>query len=312
MDGRPAHDGCMMGASNTGVLRLAHAHRPVFYLPHLVAHAVGALRRRSLTVELVPMETSGQWDLLVSGSADLAIGGPMRSMRLLEDGYRLVSFAAAVSTSPWVLIGHSEAAAVPTPQEVVGRTLLDDPDVATARLCLRGLLAAGGGAGHQPLKISMCPRSAIVRRIAAGSASLGLVPYEAIADSAERDRVRVVAELATWIGRVPWSSYQALPQLLDRRRVEVAAFADAIEEALPIIAVEPREHIADLVAPWFPRLERATLEAAIGSYQRIGVWATTTTVPRDEFDRFGSLLRSAGWLREMPPYEELVEVVSGG
>jgi len=300
----------MVRTSRDGVLRLAQAHRPIFYLPHVVADATGAFRRRSLSIELVPMATSGQWDHLAAGTADLAIGGPMRSMRLFEDGRRLVTFAAAVATSPWVLIGPAGAAAVRHPQELAGRPVLDDPEVATARLCLRGLLTAGTPPGAPQMEIRMVPRDSIVRSLAGGSAPFALMPYELTADPERRSGTKIVAELATWTGRVPWSSYQALPEVLWRRREEVAAFVDAIDEALRIIAVEPVQRLAELVAPWFARVRPPALVAALGGYRRIGVWPSTAMVPRDDFERFASLLVSAGWLREMPPYEELVQVVA--
>lgn len=295
--------------SRTSVLRLAQAHQPLFYLPHAVADAVGAFRRRSLTVELVPMKTSGQWQLLTTGAADIAVGGPMRSMRLFEQGQRLVTFAAAVATSPWVLVGPFGDAGIGDVRELVGRTVFDDEEIATGRLCLRGLLAARGS--HDALDILPMPRDDLMLRVASGLDSLALVPYESIVHLEHRGVVRVVANLADWTGRVPWSAYQALPETLERRREEVTEFVAAIDEALGVIADESAERLADIVAPWLPGLDHATFVAAVHGYHRRGVWAATPIIPRDEFDRFASLLVVAGWVRATPPYEQLVMSAMG-
>lgn len=289
------------------MLRLAQAHRPLFYLPHLVADGIGAFVRRSLSVELVPMKTSQQWDLLTTGAADIAIGGPMRSMRLLEEGRHLVTFAAAVATSPWVLVGPPDAVEIGDVRDLVGRTVFDDEEIATGRLCLRGLAVALGAPLDGELDIAAMPRADLMRRVASGSAPLALVPYESVADLEHHSVVRVVARLASWTGRVPWSAYQALPELLEQRSEAISAFVTAIHEALGVMADEPADELAQLVAPWFPGMARATLITSLRAYRRTGVWASTPMVPRDEFDRFASLLVAAGWLEATPPYEDLVK-----
>lgn len=298
--------GVMTRLPRPGLLRLAQAHRPIFYLPHVVADAIGALRRRSLALEVVSMPTSGQWDALSAGAADLAIGGPMRSMRLLQEGRRVVTFASAVATSPWVLVGPPGAAGLGDPTALGGRTVLDDAEIATARLCLRGLMAERAPMSPMPEVVSL-PRDELMRRIGA-QGSFALLPYETVVElEVERQgRGRVVAELAGWVGRVPWSAYQALPEVLDRRRPEVDAFTDAIGEALQVIAVERVDRLADLVSPWFHGTDRSTLEAALSGYRRLGIWDTSPTIPREDLERFAGLLVSAGWLSAAPRHEDVV------
>ena len=133
---------------------VAQAHRPIFYMPHVVAVAIGAFRRRSLDVEVVLMPTSDQWRMLTSGHADVAIGGPMRSMKLLEAGRRVVTFCAAVAGSPWVLVG-GKSSRIAGIDDLLGREVLDDADIATARLCLRGLLNLGGLASEDMAVIEL-------------------------------------------------------------------------------------------------------------------------------------------------------------
>jgi hypothetical protein len=182
--------------------------------------------------------------------------------------------------------------------------VLDDAEIATARLCLRGLMAERAPMSPMP-ELVLLSRDELMRRIGA-LRSFGLLPYETVVEVEREGRGRIVAELAGWVGRVPWSAYQALPEVLDRRRPELDAFTDAIGEALRFIAVERVEGLAGLVTPWFRGIHRSTLEAALSGYRRLGVWGTSPTIPREDLERFTGLLVSAGWLSAAPRYEDVV------
>jgi len=296
--------------SRPGRIRIAQAHRPIFYLPHLVAEAIGAFERRSITTELVAMETSDQWRVLNAGEADVAIGGPMRSMKLSEEGQRIVTFAAAVAASPWVLVGSPDAPVIDEPRALAGRTLFDDPEIATARLCLRGLLNRAE-IGPPGLTISMRPRDELLAQLEVRDDVLALVPMEAAAPALERGLVRIVAKLGRWTGPLPWSAYQVLPDVLERRQAEMEAFSEAIAEGLLAIREEPLRRLVRLVGPWFPSVGDAVLRAVLHAYRDMGVWAATPLVSKTDFDRFASLLVAAGWLRAIPPYDQLVTTPGG-
>lgn len=296
--------------SRPGRIRIAQAHRPIFYLPHLVAEAIGAFERRSITTELVLMETSDQWRVLNAGEADVAIGGPMRSMKLFEEGHRIVTFAAAVAASPWVLVGSPDAPAIDEPRALAGRTLFDDPEIATARLCLRGLLNRAE-IGPPGFTISMRSRDELLAQLEAGNGALALLPMEAVAPALGRGSVRIVTELGRWTGPLPWSAYQVLPEVFERRQAEMVAFSEAIGEGLRAINEEPLQRLARLVGRWFPSMRVAVLRAVLHAYREMGVWAATPLVSKTDFDRFASLLVAAGWLRAVPPYHQLVATPGG-
>jgi NitT/TauT family transport system substrate-binding protein len=296
--------------SRPGRIRIAQAHQPIFYLPHLAAEAIGAFERRSITTELVLMETSDQWRVLNAGEADVAIGGPMRSMKLFEEGHRIVTFAAGVAASPWVLVGSTDAPIIDEPRALAGRTLFDDPQIATARLCVRGLLNRAE-IGLPGLTISMRTHDELLAQVEAGDGALALLPMEAVAPALGRGSVRIVAELGRWTGPLPWSAYQVLPEVFERRQAEMVAFSEAIGEGLRAINEEPLQRLTRLVGPWFPSMGDAVLHAVLHAYREMGVWAATPLVSKTDFDRFASLLVAAGWLRAVPPYHQLVATPGG-
>jgi NitT/TauT family transport system substrate-binding protein len=286
------------------LIRIAQAHRPIFYLPHVVAEAIGAFRQRALATQVIPMATSDQWRMLATGAADIAIGGPMRSMKLLEEGRRILTFAAAVAGSPWVLVGPADIGNLEL-ADLVGCELLDDREIATARLCIQGLLRL---AGHDPggVRLTTMPGAELRRRLGTGEGTLALMPMERALGLVAKTDLHVVQELGRWTGPLPWSAYQALPETMARRGSQLAAYRDAIGDALRLIQEAPVEDLARLTRDWFVGVEEGQLENALRAYRRMGVWAPMPEIPEQDFRRFTGLLSAAGWLKEEPRYADLV------
>ena len=292
------HGGVKVRPRDPRRLKVAQAHRPIFYMPHVVAESIGAFRRRSLDVEVVSMPTSDQWRMLTSGSADIAIGGPMRSMKLLEAGRRIVTFCAAVAGSPWVVVGPSSSRAAGI-DDLRGRDVLDDAEIATARLCLRGLLKLGGHAAED-MAVSELPGTELMNRLQGGRFDLALVPLEKVVGLVDSGEMRVLADVGPWTGPIPWSAYQALPEALQQRSQELSAFTEAIGDALQAIREEGIMDLVRLVGDQFPGVAPQALESAIRGYRRMQVWADAPSIPPGDFDRFARILVASGWLSQVP------------
>jgi NitT/TauT family transport system substrate-binding protein len=281
-----------------GRLRLAQAHRPVFYLPHVVAAAIGAFARRSLQIEVVPMATSDQWRMLTSGAADIAIGGPMRTMKLHETGARVVTFCGAVASSPWVVIGPEPSPVVDV-RDLMGREVLDDAEIATARLCLRGLLKLRGIAPNE-LVVTELPEGDLMHRLSRAQFDLALAPLETVLGLIDGEIAHVLASLGAWTGPIPWSAYQTLPETLVSRQLELTAFVEAIGEALEAIHGERVPELARWVGNEFAAVTSQLLQGSIAGYRRMGVWPATPPIPSENFDRFARILLAADWLTHAP------------
>lgn len=286
----------------------------VYYAAHLVAAALGFFAQEGVDVASSRTASGGadirggQIPALLDGTADVAIGGPMVTMRLREDGgARLQSFCAAAAANPWVLAARSPEPGFALP-DLRHRRVLDMAGIGTATFAFRRVLArAGLGADAVAVLPSRGDAARDLASLEAGHCDYLLHSLHALGDLAADGRLAVVADLAAPTGPVPWSAYIAAPERIDADRPAFEAFTRAIGRALAWIAAEPARAVADLVAPSFPGFTSAGLAFAIETYRRSGVFAASPLVARDDFDRFGALLVEAGWLSRAPSYDALVE-----
>lgn len=286
----------------------------VYYCAHFVAEALGLFEAEGVSVVFTSTASGGktiqggQIPAVLSGEADLTIGGPMVTMKNHEDGGSpLVSFCAAVAKNPWFLAAPAEKANFQI-SDLRGARIIDVANVGTASLCFRWLL---GDNGLSEADVTLLPGSGSedddLAAVAAGTADYALHSLHALAPKLAVNGLGFVSSLAAPTGAVPWSAYIARPSLLTERRAEFAAFTRAIGKALEWIAVQPAAAVAALVARCYPDYPAVALVAAIGGYQHAEVFAVSTVISRTDFEHFADILIGAGWLKSKPPYAELVD-----
>ncbi len=286
-------------------LRIGQSLTAVFYVPHLLAQALGAFQDEGLTVELVTA-FGGQWALLERGEVDVAIGGPTRNMELrLREGRRIVNFCAALSANTWFLIARQPVHDFSW-HALAGRTVIGLAD-APQGVCLRWILLQ-----HEvdPNEVEITSGKDTARELEAFRAGTGdylLHSLHSAAPLLHSGEAVIVQELATPTGPIPWSTYAALPGVLLDRRAEIQAFTRAIARALAWIASQPPSAIADRLIPYFLDWTPARLADVLATYQQLGTWARDALIPRAQWNRYGAMYVRAGALSQPVPYEDLVD-----
>lgn len=273
----------------------------LYYLPHLVAEAAGFFAREGLEVRLITAAeggdtvAGGQIPSVLSGAADLTIGGPMVTMKMAEDGTRLVNFCAAVRSNPWFVLG-----ARPEPDfdldRMDGQAVVDVAQVGTAGFIFDAVMAERGIAATR-----------VGGTFPDGGHRYAIHHLHATATAIAEGRIAPLADLAGPTGGVPWSAYIARPETIADMPDAFAAFRRAIGAALALVATADPSEIAAMIAPAFPNHGTEALTIAITLYRRAGLWPATPAIPREDFDRFGALLIRAGWLTRMPSWADLAE-----
>jgi NitT/TauT family transport system substrate-binding protein len=286
----------------------------IYYCAHFVARSLGLFEANGVEVAFTSTETGGRTILggqipaVLSGAADLTIGGPMVAMKMVEDGGpRLHSFCAAVAANPWVL-----ASAEPEPnfslQDLKQATIVDIGNVGTATLCFRWLLRRlDVSAEAVTLMRGSGDEATDVAAVASRRIDYALHSMHALAPHVAAGNLHVVASLAEPTGPVPWSAYIAQPEVLAARPADFEGFTRAIAAALNWIQRTPPDEVAASVAGAYPGYSRDALSRAIHLYQQAGVFARTPVIGRSEFDHFALILRDMGWLSSAASYADLVD-----
>lgn len=288
-------------------LKLYENYRFVLYAPFYAAHAIGAYETEGLAVELVESPGPGRAEAaLAAGEVDVLWMGPIRVMKHHDDhpGSPLVAFAEVVCRDPFSLVG-----ARPNPDfrlaELAGLRFASVSEVPTPWLCLEGDLR---DAGIDPARLDRIIGRSMAENVAAlADRSLDVAQlFEPFVEAA------VAAGGHVWYrasdrGRTSYTVFVADRARLERDPEPFHRMARAICRTQRRVAAETPEALADLIASYFPALDRGVLTRALARYKAQGVWGSDPILPEAGFDRLRRALLGSGFLKHAVPFAECVD-----
>jgi len=288
-------------------VRLFENYRFVLYAPFYAAHALGAYAAEGVEVDLLPSPGPGRAEAaLLAGAAEAMWMGPIRIMKAHEQDAAspLVAFAEVVCRDPFSLVG-----ATPNPgfelADLLGRRFASTSEVPTPWLCLEGDLRA---AGIDPARLER---------------TIGRTMQENVAGlrSGDIDVAQLFepfVELAVRAGSHVWlpasargpTSYTVFATTRQRLAAEPEPFrrmVRAIHRAQLWVQTNPPEALAELIAGYFPTLDRSVLTGALARYRAQGVWGADPILPEEGFDRLRRALLATGFLSRPVPFADCVD-----
>src|SRR5207247_2504654 len=230
--------------------------RSLFYTPQFVAIHGGHLAAEGLEIALTTAtQGGGTVDALRSGSADLALGGLMRSFELVDrGGPRLVHFAAVNDRNGFFLLSREPRRRFAW-ADLVGRTVMSFGGAPTPWLCMQAVLRRHGLDPARVTFVRDLSTPDAVAAFCAGKADFlehgPPVVDELIAGGAGH----LVASMGEATGPVPFSSYMATPETLGRERDIVGRFVGGLYRAQRWMAAATATEIAAVVAPAFADID---------------------------------------------------------
>lgn len=286
----------------------------IYYCVHFVAEALGYFAEAGVAVEFVTTAEGGhtvrggQIPALLSGQADLTVGGPMVAMKMDQSGEALlVTFCAVAQGNPWVLAASPQRAAqTRSLADIAGARVIDVANVGTASMTFRWLLKAA------ELQVTLVAGSgdeaADLAAVAQGQADFALHSLHALGPAMARGDLGLAVNLAPLTGEIPWSAYIALPSRLAELRPAFAAFVRAIARAQGWMAQTPPRAIARLVARHYPEQSEDALALSLQGYLASEVLPAAPGISDESFARFGALLQGIGWLEAQPDMGRLLDM----
>jgi len=288
-------------------LAVVEPFRSLFYAPQFVALHRGFFANEGLDVVVkTATDAAGTVRALTNGTAEIGLGGLMRSLDLADrEGGLLVHFAEVNSRNGFFLLSRA-----PLPRfrwsDLAGKTVISFAGAPTPWLCMLSVLRRHG---VDPARVTFVrdlhgPDALQAFRAGRGEfLEQGQPATELLV--AEGDAY-LAASMGEATGPVPFSSYMATPERLQREPDTILRFARAIYAAQRWIAKSDAAAIAHAVAPAFPAVPGEIRARAIERYLRQGTWATDPILRQPGFEYLQEILLAGGFIRRRHRYADLV------
>jgi NitT/TauT family transport system substrate-binding protein len=282
--------------------------RSIFYTPQFVALHGGHFAAEGLEVDLrtsTPSATSAS--ALVDGTAQISLGGVMRSLDLADrDGPRLVHFAEVNSRNGFFLLSREPRPAFRW-ADLAGRTVLSFAEAPTPWQCMLAVLRRHG---VDPARVRFERERPVAEAVAAFRAGHGDFletgqPFTEmlLAEGA----AHLAASMGEATGPLPFSSYMTTTAALAERRDLLERFTRALFRAQRWLARAPAADVAALIAPAFPDVAPDVRRAAVARYQAQATWALDPILRAPGFEYLQQILLDGGFIKRRHRYDDLVD-----
>jgi NitT/TauT family transport system substrate-binding protein len=282
--------------------------RSIFYTPQFVTLYGGHFAAEGLDVE-VRTSTAAvtTTSALIDGTAQVSLGGVMRSLDLADrGGPRLVHFAEVNSRNGFFLLSRE-----PRPSfawsDLAGRTVLSFAEAPTPWQCMLTVLRRHG---VDPARVRIDRTRPIAEAVAAFRAGHGDF-LETGQPFTERLLAEGVAHLAASMGEatgpLPFSSYMTTVAALAERREMLGRFTRALYRGQRWLARAPAADVAALIAPAFPDVEPGVRRAAVARYQEQATWAADPLLRAPGYEYLQQILLDGGFITRRHRYEDLID-----
>jgi NitT/TauT family transport system substrate-binding protein len=291
-------------------LRIIQRFHHLFYTPQFVVMHLGVLEQEDLRVELTTATSAAELnEQLLNGTADLALGGPIRTLELAEHQSpgRLISIIEVTSRDGFFLLARE-----PQPQfqwaDMVGRRLILFAEAPTPWLCLQHVLRRHG---VDPQTIQVQPPLLTADAVAAflrGDADYLEQSQPATETLITSGQAALVAAEGEAVGALPFSAYLTTPAFAASHAELLHRFTRAFYGAQQWLAQHSAAELSGLIAPSFPDLEPALRTRILERYLRQQTWARDPLLRQAGFEHLQDILLGAGFITRRYLYSDHVNV----
>ncbi|MEZ5851270.1 MAG: ABC transporter substrate-binding protein [Hyphomicrobiaceae bacterium] len=286
-------------------VRLSENFRAVFYAPFYATQALGYYASEGLDVVLIESSAPGNGPQgLLDGSVDVSWGGPMRVMKDRDEGGPgYMCFCEVVRRDPFYLVGRTGDAPFQL-TDLATKRLGVVSEVPTPWHCLQHDLRE---AGLDPARLDLVRGRSMADNLAAvASRTLDVAQvFEPFTQQALAHGLQILyAQSAR--GPTSYTTLLGTRETVVRNREMYTAMTRAVARMQGWLVEHSAADLAEAVASFYPQIPRATLAAALAHYKAAGLWADGTVVSRTGFERLAVSLKSGGFIRTLPRYDDCV------
>ena len=290
-------------------LTVTQPFHSLFYAPHVVALHLGCFTEEGLEVT---MRTAGgsvtPTSALLDGTAELALGGVMRSLDLADRGGPFLPHFAEVNSRNGFFLLSREPRPAFAWADLVGRTVISFAEAPTPWQCMLTVLRRNG---VDPAGVRIERALPVAEAIAAFRAGHGdfLETGQPFTETLlEEGAAHLVASMGRATGPVPFSSYMTTASFLRNEREVLVRFTRALYRAQQWLARAGAAEVARLIAPAFPDMTAEIRLRAVARYLAQDTWAHDPILRQPGYEALQQILRDGGFIKRPHRYEDLVDV----
>jgi NitT/TauT family transport system substrate-binding protein len=277
------------------------------YLPEYIALRHGFFREQGLDVTVnIPVPWDGVLDALADGTADMALGGIWVPSMYLDRVQNYTVFAQIANRCPLAILRRSSGEEFKL-TDMAGKTvLMKSGGGASVGLFFKMLLRENGIDARSVDYIQDLDGTMLGNLFQGGMGDYFVTDNLSARAMASRNSSVEIAMEAVTQGDIPWSVYYRetstiTPEILDAQRRFCIALGKGIEWVLQHDADSFRDELAEL----FPSVPVDVAVAVTNQFRQEGMW-TSTTIPREAFNRWQIGLTDARLVKEPLAYEALI------
>jgi len=280
----------------------------LFYAPLYVALGLGHFRAEGLDVTTrTPAQSGGTVTALLDGSAEICLGGIMRSLDVADRGGELLPhFIEVNSRNGFFLLGREPRPAFRW-TDLAGTTVLSFAEAPTPWQCMLTVLRREG---VDPARVRIERHRPLAEKVTAWRAGHGdfLETGQPIVEQLiEEGAAHLIVSMGDATGPLPFSSYMTTRARLRDDRELLLAFTRAVSRTQAWMAQAPGAEIARVVAPWFSEIPERFRQAAVERYARQGTWARDPLCRREGYEYLQQILLDGGFIKSRHRYEDLID-----
>lgn len=290
-------------------LRLSEVTHSVFYAPQYAAINLGFFEEEGLAVELSNAQGADKvMTAVLSNEVDIGLAGSEACVYVYNEGGENhgVVFAQLTNGDGTFLFGRE-----PDPDfkwgDLQGKTVIGGRKGGMPAMILQYVLEKNGLEVGKTVEIDTTMQFAAMPGAFMGGQGDYVILFEPTASAVEMENKGYrVASLGRESGQVPYTAYFAKKSVVEDNPQLIQKFTDAIYKGQQWVDSHTPEEIAEAVKPHFPDEDDAILINAIKNYKDQNSWKTDPLMLEEDFYLLQDIMKAAGELNKIAPYEEVV------
>ena len=299
----PGHSG---KSTKVTLNEVAHS---IFYAPMYVAIEKGYFQEEGIELTLTTgFGADKTMTALLSGEADIGFMGPEATIYAYNEGSEdyVVNFAQLTQRA-----GNFLVAREPMPDftwsDLMGKNVLGGRKGGMPEMVFEYILKKNNMNPTADLTIDQSIDFGSTAAAFSGGQGDFSVEFEPAATALEQEGAGyVVASLGIESGYVPYTAFSAKSSYIAKNPNIIQSFTNALQKGMDYVNTHTPEEIAKIIQPQFDETDLDTITAIVTRYHEQDTWKTDLIFSYDSFVLLLDILKEAGELTEVPPYEDLV------